>query len=65
MNAVMISAAMSANRIATQNAVNTAMMAAKHDCAVEPSDDFAAQVLVGTFLFILLGVSFFGLLMMF
>lgn len=64
---VAIAAAMSANRIATQNAVNTAIMAAQHGHNSDTEDVeydryYVFQVLVGTFLAILLGVSFFGLL---
>lgn len=61
---VAVAAAMTANRIATQNAVNTALMAAKHHAhgSVEQSDNFVCQVLVGTFLSILLAIAFFGLL---
>lgn len=68
MNAVMISAAMSANKVATQNALNTAMMAAQHGSHKSDNSDaeydgyYVFQVLVGTFLAILLGVSFFGVL---
>lgn len=57
-------AAMTANRIATQNAVNTAMSAAQrnHHRREQEQNNFIAQVLVGTFLSILLAISFFGLL---
>lgn len=61
---VAVAAAMTANRIATQNAVNTAMSAAQRSRhrREQEQDNFIAQVLVGTFLSILLAISFFGLL---
>lgn len=63
---VAVVAAMTANRIATQNAVNTAMSAAQRNHRrrgrEQEQDDFIAQVLVGTFLSILLAIALFGLL---